>query len=305
MFSALFIALIQFAAAETPALSARGALGDAEIPFHRTTYYRVVVEAPAETPIDLEPAALAVPGIALIAREPAERALEGGRKSIEFVWDIAPIGPGTFLLPTVSVRADGAPAATVEPAALSVRALTPEEEAEVRVAQGILFPADLAAPAADRGWPVALIVLAVLALGAAAWRFRSALRWPVRTRPLDPLAEARMRLDELEAALHADGVEIEAIYVALSLILRTYLGRHFAVPALEQSTPEFSEGPLAELPLAPETRRRIRRQLRDADRVKFAGVRPLREQCGAAIAEVRALVALLETAGGNDMRGAA
>lgn len=124
-----------------------------------------------------------------------------------------------------------------------------------------------------RWWLVVLAVVVVLALaGPFAWRAIALARAQQRKRSAYEVA--RGELDGLLAAGLPDAATMDAFYVRLSLIVRSYLEDRFALRSPELTTPEF----LTEMGRSPDLARSHQQLLRDfltqADLVKFAGLRP-------------------------------
>lgn len=124
-----------------------------------------------------------------------------------------------------------------------------------------------------RGALVALAAAALLALaGPFVWRALVAARAKQRQRSAYEVA--RGELDGLLEAGLPDAGTMDAFYVRLSLIVRTYLEDRFGLRSPELTTPEF----LTEMGRSPDLARSHQQLLRDfltqADLVKFAGLRP-------------------------------
>ena len=120
---------------------------------------------------------------------------------------------------------------------------------------------------------VVLVAVGVLALVTPfLWRAIAAARAQQRKRSAYEVA--RGELDGLLSAGLPDAATMDAFYVRLSLIVRTYLEDRFALRSPELTTPEF----LTEMGRSPDLARSHQQLLRDfltqADLVKFAGLRP-------------------------------
>jgi hypothetical protein len=122
-------------------------------------------------------------------------------------------------------------------------------------------------------WTTGALALAALAIG---WELRR------RGSPAAATASLRTPWEELEGALATlDARDVAGAHAALSLALRRYLGRAFAMPAAESSTRELGQR-LAVRGLDADLVRRAVRLLREIDQVKFA-----RAAADAARAEAR------------------
>ena len=307
----LFIVLAQVSRANTPAVEARGVLDAPEIPFHRTARYHVSVEGPAGAEFVVEPwPADQRPGLAVTAGAPTHSNAADGRTLFEQDFVLAPTGPRTYALPETAVLVDGSPAATLPALTLVVRDLTPEEKAVVAAPQELLTLAELRSPRAGPAWRYILVLPGAIALGVVGWilvrfgvpRLRAA-------RVLSPAEVAAASLGRLREELDRDAIACESFYVALSGLLRDYIGASCGVAIHEQSTPEFVENTLGNLALDPEHADRLRALLVECDRVKFAQHLPGRECQFNAVEAVRLLVEAMERPASPealaDTRGAA
>lgn len=290
----LLIAALLVAGAVVP-VSARAELDAANIPFHRVAHYRVIVEAPADAALVVEPWADPLPGLQVTMGEPSETSLPDGRKQWVKEITLTPSILMNYTLPSTRVMANGAEVATLEPRELVVRALTPEEKAEVSAAAELVTLADLEGSGSSGRLravgPGAIIILAVALLVVfARWGLRR-----VKARPMPTSVEvAEAELVALEQALQAGAISCDAFFVALSQLLRTYLGTSFDPAVAGQSTPEFLADTLPTLPLDPVHSGPIREMLGAFDRVKFAQFSPDREGQARDLRAVRNLIAALE-----------
>lgn len=130
-------------------------------------------------------------------------------------------------------------------------------------------------------WLAALSIV-IAALGPFAWRFFVAAR--DRQRRQSAYEVARADLDALLKAGRPNAETMDAFYVALSLVVRTYLEDRFGLRSPELTTQEF----LAEMGRSPDLARSHQRLLQsfleEADLVKFAGLRPADEVVAGSIA---------------------
>ena len=125
----------------------------------------------------------------------------------------------------------------------------------------------------DRGWAIwVLAALALAALALVAWwlwkRRRRTATSPAATPAPAPEVEALGRLDALAAMGDIDG---RRFYFELSAILRRYLERRFAIPAVEMTLEELLPQ-VARLPLAQDLAAEFKNLSRVAEPVKFAGL---------------------------------
>jgi hypothetical protein len=130
-------------------------------------------------------------------------------------------------------------------------------------------------------WLIGLAVV-IAALGPFAWRAFVAAR--ERQRRQSAYDVARAGLDSLLASGRPNADTMDAFYVQLSLIVRSYLEDRFALRSPELTTQEF----LTEMGRSPDLARSHQRLLQsfleEADLVKFAGLRPSDEAVAASIA---------------------
>lgn len=134
-----------------------------------------------------------------------------------------------------------------------------------------------------RWWAWGLGSLLVLAaIAPFAWRTFVAAR--ARQRRQSAYQVARGELDRLLAAGRPTAETMDAFYVQLSLIVRSYLEDRFALRSPELTTQEF----LTEMGRSPDLARSHQKLLQDflerADLVKFAGYRPSSEGVSESIA---------------------
>jgi hypothetical protein len=126
------------------------------------------------------------------------------------------------------------------------------------------------------------VVVIALALAPFGWRLFFAAR--ARQRSRSAYEVARTDLDRLLEAGRPDAGTMDAFYVRLSLIVRTYLEDRFRLRSPELTTQEF----LSEMGRSPDLARSHQKLLREfleaADLVKFAGHRPAPEEVAQSIA---------------------
>jgi hypothetical protein len=290
----LLIAALLVAGADV-SVSARAELDVAEISFHHVARYRVIVEAPTDAVLAVEPWADPLPGLDIGIGEPSVESLPDGRKQFVQELTLTPSFVMNYTLPATRVMANGAEIATLEPRELVVRALTSEEKAEVAAAADLVTLADLE-ESGSSGWlrVVGLGVVVALAVALLVVFARRVLhRVKARPKPT-PLQVAEAELAALEQALQSGAISCDAFFVALSQLLRTYLGTSFDPAVAGQSTPEFLADTLPTLPLDPAHSGTIRDMLGAFDRVKFAQFSPDHEGQARELRAVRNLIAALE-----------
>jgi hypothetical protein len=200
----------------------------------------------------------------------AERPLLGGHWQRTTLRLLPLRGPGRLVLPSFVVQqTDGAAAAS-----------TPEQTIEVLSSLAGAAPAIEAPgepfPTPFRGWWWIFVGAGLAAV--AWWAIRRAGRRSALasadTVALPPHVKAHRALQRLHKAARTTPAEIEAFYVDVSAVLRTYLEERFGVRAPERTTEEFlreldaGSGPLCE------HRRELARFLGQCDLVKFAAQLP-------------------------------
>ncbi len=295
MTCACLLISVMLAAGTDVSVSARAELDPAEIPFHRVARYRVIVEAPADAGLSVEPWADPLPGLEVNVSEPEVTSLPDGRKHFVQELTLTPSMVMNYTLPATRVMADGAEVAVLEARDLVVRALTPEEKAEVAAPAELVSLADLTETGSGRGY-YAIALLAFIGATVVAIRVlikKVRVHLATRVAPT-PQALAEARLGDLERQLLSDAIACEALFVGLSQVLRTYLCANFDPTVAGQSSPEFLSDTLPILPLDPGHSGAIRDLLGDFDRVKFAQFSPAREAQAKALRAVRNFIAALE-----------
>lgn len=200
---------------------------------------------------------------------------------------LAAFRTGRLPLPPVAVALPRRPpvgVATPADLALEIRSVLPADRSAWE-ASAPAPPVRLAVPPAF-WWTAAALAVAALA---AAWRLRQ------RRAPGGVATPSRTPWEELESALAAlDARDAAAAHAALSLALRRYFGRAFAMPAAESSTRELGQR-LAARGLDTDLVRRAVRLLREIDQVKFARAAADAERVAARREEARAVANAVET----------
>lgn len=189
---------------------------------------------------------------------------------------LMPLSTGTLALGPFSVGVlEGA--GPTSPVTLTARAIVLEIPS--LLATTVTEPAEIKPPVPYHpdAWPLVTVAAGGLAafilLGMAIWRM---LRRPPSPPPppIPPEIEARRAIEVLMAEGLIAAGQIGHFVDRLSDILRRYVGRRYALPAMAETTLELTRA-LAVHPAArDETVRRIETFLDGADLVKFAPVRP-------------------------------
>jgi len=225
---------------------------------------------------------------------PSERIDDQGRTVAKQVYRLQPARSGAQSIPPLRIefvdrRAGRPPAPEGEDA---YELLTERVRVEVAPILAKDAPLDLRPAHADLGprsgplgpawaWALATVVALVVA---APFAVRAWLSARARSRMRSAYEVARQALDALLAEGRPDAAGMDAFYVALSLIVRTYLEDRFRLRSPELTTQEF----LTEMGRSPDLARSHQQLLRDfltqADLVKFAGLRPDKGAVGESIA---------------------
>ena len=155
-----------------------------------------------------------------------------------------------------------------------VQSVLPKDaDAQLKPPLGKLEPL---APPTPPHWPWLVGVL-VLAGAASPFVVRWIAEWQRRRRRRSAYEIAKTRLDRLLAAPLPESEGVDAFYVKLSAIVRRYLEDRFDLRAPELTTEEFLESVGQSPDMSAEHQRLLRDFLRQADLVKFAGLRPSRD----------------------------
>lgn len=176
------------------------------------------------------------------------------------------------------------------PPAVKVESVLPPDEEEPALAP---LKKPLPVPY-EFPWRLAGAILAALVLLAAAWllwkrfRRREGKAEPAAP-PVPPYEEAVRDLEALRAARLLESGRTAEFYEGLSFILRRYVERRFAVPALERTTDETLALARRHAELHPHADA-LRRALVESDFVKFAKAEPPVEAGFRLFDDVRAFV---------------
>lgn len=258
--------------------------------------------------VELRLEARAEPGVELLMPEfgealgrfeivdfaPSESQGQNGGSQARQTYRLQPSRSGAQSIPALRVefvdRRDGQPAAPEGEDAYEI--LTERVALDVKPVLASDAPLELRPPHPDLGprrigglplWAWLLGAGAVLALAAPLlWRAWTA--YQARRRQRSAYEIARSELDALLARGRPQAETVDAFYVQLSLIVRSYLENRFALRSPELTTEEF----LNEMGRSPDLARSHQQLLRDflvqADLVKFAGYRPEAEIVSQSIA---------------------
>ncbi|MBX3462354.1 MAG: DUF4381 family protein [Planctomycetes bacterium] len=179
-------------------------------------------------------------------------------------------GPAELVLPAFTARSgDGAATASTPARTLRVGSTLAGHDAAVE-APGEPFPA----PPPRPPWLVLAAAL-LLALLLGAWFRRRRRERPAAAEvALPPHVKAQRALQRLRTAPRATAAQVEAFYVGVSDVLRTYLEERFGLRAPERTTEEFLRDLEGGDQLAREHRAELERFLRQCDLVKFAAAVP-------------------------------
>jgi hypothetical protein len=128
--------------------------------------------------------------------------------------------------------------------------------------------------AATWPWLIGGILFSLAAVCTAAWTVTTLKR---RARRRSAYDVARANLDGLVQAVRPEGEQVDTFYVELSYIVRQYLENRYELRAPELTTEEFLNQVIAAPQLSNDHKGLLRDFLRQADLVKFAGLRPSAE----------------------------
>jgi hypothetical protein len=262
----------------------------------------VVVQTPEDFVVQL-PSAASLGELAVRAMDsPEPRLAPAGGQVWRRTFTVDALGAGPLQVPPLEVqfaRRPQDPQADVlfdqslrsDDLQVEVRsALTDEDNVmQPRDITGTVLPEHTWGELARAGvWPV-VATLAVVALVVGvlvAWRRR-------RMRPAPPILPevwALRALDELAAEDWFGTGRAREFYYQLTEIVRVYIERKFALAAPEMTTPEFLAALARERTTLPYDTERLRVFLEACDLVKYAALRPRREDADAALETARAFV---------------
>ena len=224
--------------------------------------------------------------------------VEPGVRLDSVVYNVTTFALDSALLPPLRVSFEGGSAEAFAPAlVLPVISMVPQEATGIR---DLADPVEFGTPP----WPYVLLGIAGVILAGLIWYFfirKRPLEVIVQT-PADPerpphsIALARLRALETAPTITRD--QIEAYYVELSDIVRTYIEQRLGVLALESTTPEIYQsltGTKLRHTLPSGVAKQVNRILSLSDLVKFADYSPETEQGQQARLESVEIVERIET----------
>lgn len=150
-------------------------------------------------------------------------------------------------------------------------------------------------------WPWIAGVLAAILIGAGAWWYyerkkRRPDEKPIKKEPdILPHVEALLALSDLERKKIWQAGDVKEYYIELTDIIRHYIERRYAVPAMEQTTAEIVSA-VQYAGINQEHIERLRRLLSKADFVKFAKDKPVGQDNELAMNDAREFVNLTKRA---------
>jgi hypothetical protein len=208
---------------------------------------------------------------------------ENNNVVIRYLYKLEPFLSGTFPIPAftfefydVNSPEDKIHELATEPIEIEVASLLSEQRAELKIAdiEGVVQM-----PAEPSYWPVWVLCIIAVAIGAGLWLRLRRRRVEELVRIFRPAHE--IAYERLRALIKQDLVKagkIKEFYERISDILRHYIEHRFNLRAPERTTEEF----LAELPyanvLSQADQQRLGEFLRHCDLVKFAKHEPTTEQ---------------------------
>ncbi len=137
-------------------------------------------------------------------------------------------------------------------------------------------------------WVLGVAAVAGLVVALLPWLKR--IKRKLKERTLSPEERARLELDRLLAeGLVAMG-RVKEFYFGLTGVVRRYFERQYGIRATRQTTQEFLNHLLREVPLGAAERSALAEFLAAADRVKFAGVQVTSEEAAEATDRARTTI---------------
>ena len=271
MTALLSIAFCIAAAASEAPVDVYVTLDPPVIPFHRQAQYSVVVEAPNEVEVKLPDMLDKFGGLGVADLRRNTESLRDNRRRIIETYVLDPIFAGAYRIYPAEVSWGENESVTVPSPALRVRDLTEEEkEAAMEfVPNAGPIPVPNAFLQYWRLW-VAVVIAALVVLGASAYLYVRRRRQVAQAPPPPPWEVAYQRLRELDQRQLPKAGKYEPYYVDLSAIFRYYIEDRFLLHAPEQTTQEFLAAASGSHVFTEEQQKLLYGFLRHCDRVKFA-----------------------------------
>ncbi len=211
------------------------------------------------------------------------RLLGDGRISVERVYELEPYAPGELKLPPIRVRHFDPQASDADRGEIETEPIDIQVDTVLTVDPRQADIEDIRDPLTAPlpwGWiSVGLLLLALLAW--VLWRrFRrtKAVVEESGPPPPPPYETALARLDLLLRSDMLDRGEMKGFYLELTALLRVYIEGQFRLRAPERTTEEFLEEMRRGLAFNPQQRELLRRLLQHGDMVKFAELKPTKEE---------------------------
>ncbi len=245
----------------------------------------------AQDEIQLPPLTERFRGFTIVEAFEASRIVQGDQAIATWRLRLTPAGEGPWrLLPFIFTVRDTHTGAAEE---RLTRAITFPEPAPLPIASGApegSFEPEWIAPTWQTIalWVVGVLVAGGLVLLALPWLKK--LRRTLKERTLSPEARARLELDRLLAEGLLGKGRVKEFYFGLTGVVRRYFERQYGVRATRQTTQEFLNHLLREVPLGAAERSALADFLAAADRVKFAGVQVSTEEAAEATDRARTTI---------------
>jgi len=210
------------------------------------------------------------------------RLLEDGRIAIERSYELEPYAPGEWTIPPFRVEHFDPRRPDAEPQSIETEAIDVQVDTVLTVDPQQADIEDIRDPlTAPLPWEWILGgVLFALLLALLAWRFYRRKKPEVveEEPPTPPYEVALERLDALLKSDMLDGGRMKEFYLELTALLRVYIEGQFSMRAPERTTEEFLEELRQSLAFNPEQRELLRRILQHGDMVKFAELKPSKQE---------------------------
>ncbi len=279
-------------------IDARVILDPGDMPFYRQAVYTLVVEAPADTDIQLPDLRPQFESEKLMTEESPvadykKEPLDDGRVRITESYLLDPIFVKNYIFQPVDITVNETDTSRVPSPVLRVRQPTPEEEDAVSQFDATILggPEDAPPPLTTRwGFWVAVVLAAAAIVAALAYWLVTRSKVGTASPAKDPWVVALERLDMLEERNLISEGKFDIYYVDLSGVLRYYIEARYHLHAPERTTPEFLEEASGLKLFTPEQEAFLAGILRHSDRVKFARYEPGVLEMRESLDEVRGFV---------------